>query len=67
VLGCLTLKMHIASYCQDRALLLLQVAEECPQFRELADYLAHEWLVIAAVRTGLARIEQAEKEPASSG
>jgi hypothetical protein len=54
--------MRIASHCQDRALLLLQVAEECPQFRELANYLAHEWLALAAMRIDLARIRQAEKE-----
>jgi hypothetical protein len=54
--------MRIASQCQDRALLLLQVAQECPQFKEQADYLAHEWLVIAAMRISLARIRAAEKE-----
>jgi hypothetical protein len=54
--------MRIASHCQDRALLLLQVAQECPQFRELADFLAHEWLVLAAMRIDLTRIRQAEKE-----
>jgi hypothetical protein len=56
--------MRIASQCQDRALLLLQVAEECPQFKEQAEYLAHEWLFIAAVRIELAKIRQAEKETA---
>jgi hypothetical protein len=54
--------MRIASHCQDRALLLLQVARECPQFKEQADYLAHEWLILAAMRIDLARIRQAEKE-----
>jgi hypothetical protein len=54
--------MRIASHCQDRALLLLQVAQECPQFKELAGFLAHEWLVLAAMRIDLARIRQAEKE-----
>jgi hypothetical protein len=46
--------MRIASHCQNRALLLLQVAQECPQFKEQADYLAHEWLVLAAMRIDLA-------------
>ncbi len=41
---------------------LLQAAEECPQFKEQAEFLAHEWLVIAAIRIDLARIRQAEKE-----
>jgi hypothetical protein len=54
--------MRIASRCQDRALLLLHVAQECPQFKELAGFLAHEWLVLAAMRIDLARIRQAEKE-----
>jgi hypothetical protein len=54
--------MRIASHCQDRALLLLQVAQECPQFKEQADYLANEWLVLAAMRIDLARTRQAEKE-----
>jgi hypothetical protein len=53
--------MRIASHCQDRALLLFQAAQECPQFKEQADFLAHEWLVIAAMRIDLARIRQAEK------
>jgi hypothetical protein len=56
--------MRIASHCQDRALLLLQVAKECPQFKEQADYLAREWLLIAAMRIELAKIRQAEKETA---
>jgi hypothetical protein len=37
--------MRIASNCQDRALLLLQIAQECPQFKEQAAYLALERLV----------------------
>jgi hypothetical protein len=57
--------MRIASLCQDRALLLLQVAQECPQFKEQAEFLAREWLAIAAVRIDLAKIKQAEKETAS--
>ena len=59
--------MRIAGNCQDRALLLLQVAQECPQFKELADYLAQEWLVLAAMRIDLARIRQAEKEVRTQG
>lgn len=54
--------MRLASHCQDRALLLLQVAQECPQFKEQADFLAREWLVLATMRIDLARIRQAEKE-----
>jgi hypothetical protein len=62
--------MRIASQCQDRALLLLQVAQDCPEFKEQADYLAHEWLVIAAMRINLARMRLArikltEKAPAN--
>lgn len=41
--------MRIASNCRDRALLLLQIAQECPQFKERATYLAHEWVVVAAI------------------
>ena len=59
--------MRIASHCQNRALLLLQVAQECPQFKEQADYLAHEWLFLAAMRIDLARIRQAEKEVRTQG
>jgi len=58
------------AYCeplQDRAQLLLQVAQECPQFKEQADYLPREWLAIAAMRIELARIRQAEKETAPIG
>jgi hypothetical protein len=54
--------MRIVNPCQDRALLLLQVAQECPQFEEQAVYLAHEWLVIAAMRISLGQIERPEKE-----
>jgi hypothetical protein len=59
--------MRIASHCQNRALLLLQVAQECPQFKEQADYLAHEWLVLSAMRIDLARIRQAEREVRTQG
>jgi hypothetical protein len=41
--------MRIASNCRDRALLLLQIAQEWPQFKERATYLAHDWLVAAAI------------------
>ena len=54
--------MRIANHCQDRALLPLHAAEECPQFKEQAEFLTHEWLVIAAIQIDLARIRQAEKE-----
>jgi hypothetical protein len=42
--------VRIANQCQQRALLLLQVAQECPQFREQAIFIAREWLNIAALR-----------------
>jgi hypothetical protein len=53
--------MRIASHCQDRALLLLQVAQECPQFEEQAEFLASEWLLIAALRIDLERSSQVDK------
>jgi hypothetical protein len=53
--------MRIASRCQDRALLLLQLAQECPQFKEQAEYLAQNWLVIAALRISLGKISQADE------
>jgi hypothetical protein len=56
--------MRIASHCQDRALLLLQVAEECPGFKEQAEFLAREWLAIAAMRIDLAKFRQAETDTA---
>ena len=42
--------MRIASQCHERALLLLQIAQECPEIREQAVYLAREWLDVAALR-----------------
>jgi hypothetical protein len=54
--------MRIASHCQDRALLLLQAAQECPQFKEQLEYVAREWLYIATIRIDLARSRQAENE-----
>jgi hypothetical protein len=42
--------MRIVSNCQHRALVLLQVARENPQFEKLATYLARERLAIAALR-----------------
>ena len=45
----------IASKCQDRALLLLQIAQDCPGFREQATHLAREWLFIAAFADRLSR------------
>jgi hypothetical protein len=56
--------MRIASQCQDRALVLLQVAQECPEFKDQAEFLAREWLAIAAMRIELAKFRQAEKETA---
>ena len=54
---------RIASKCQDRALLLLQIAQECPDFREQATHLAREWLFIAAFADRLSgRNRQAESK-----
>jgi hypothetical protein len=50
--------MRIARHCQDRALLLLQVAQECPQFEEQAAFLAREWLAVAALRISLGVVER---------
>jgi hypothetical protein len=55
--------MQIANRCQQRALFFLQIAKECPAFREQAFYLAREWLDVAAVRIiCLAQIDSIEKE-----
>jgi hypothetical protein len=55
--------MRIANQCRDRALLLLQIAQECPQFKDQATHLAHELLGIATIRISLlARIERPEKD-----
>ena len=55
--------MQIASQCQQRAFLFLQIAKEYPEFREQAFYLAREWLDVAAVRLMcLAQIDSIEKE-----
>jgi hypothetical protein len=56
--------MRIASHCQDHALVLLQVAQECPEFKEQAEFLACEWLDIAAMRIDLAKFKRAAKETA---
>jgi hypothetical protein len=54
--------MRIASQCQERALLLLQMAQECPEIRDQAVYLAREWLEVAAIRLScLDLIERIEK------
>ena len=55
--------MRIAGQCHERALLLLQIAQECPEFRDQAVYLAREWLDVAAMRlTCLDLIERVENE-----
>ena len=57
--------MRIASQCQERALLLLHIARECPQIRDQAVYLAREWLDVAALRLScldlIERIEKADR------
>jgi hypothetical protein len=54
--------MRIVSNCQDRALVLLQVAREYPQFEERANYIAHEWLAVAALQIALGVVEPPENE-----
>jgi hypothetical protein len=55
--------MQITSHCQERALLFLQIAKECPEFREQALYMNREWLDVAAVRIFcLAQIDSIENE-----
>jgi hypothetical protein len=56
--------MRIVNNCLDRALLLLQLARESqsPQFEAQATHLAHELLVLAAVRINSGRAEPPEKE-----
>jgi hypothetical protein len=54
--------MQIVRNCQNRALLLLQIAKECPEFREQAAYLAREWCDVAAVRILLAQLKGIKKE-----
>jgi hypothetical protein len=55
--------MRIANQCQQRALVLLQIARDCPEIRDQAVYLAREWLEVAAVRLYcLDQIERIEKE-----
>jgi hypothetical protein len=41
--------MRIISNRRRRALLLLQIAEECPQFKEQAAALAYEWFINASI------------------
>jgi hypothetical protein len=45
--------MQITSNWRDRALLLLQIAEECPQLKEQAASLAYEWFINAAIEDRL--------------
>jgi hypothetical protein len=56
------LEMRIVSQCQDRALVLLQIARENPQFEEQAAFLAREWLAIAALRISVGVTERPEKQ-----
>ena len=53
--------MRIVNDCRDRALILLQIACECPEFDEQATYLAHEWLGIAELRISAGLVKPAEK------
>jgi hypothetical protein len=45
--------MRITSNWRHRALLLLQIAEECPQFKEQAAALAYEWFINASIEDQL--------------
>jgi hypothetical protein len=54
--------LRVVNTCQDRALVLLQIARENPQFEEQATYLASKWLAIAAMRIGLGLTKHPEKE-----
>jgi hypothetical protein len=54
--------LRVVNTCQDRALVLLQIARENRQFEEQATYLASEWLAIAAMRISLGLTKHPEKE-----
>ena len=54
--------MRIVRHCQDRALLLLQIARENPEFEAQATWLAHNWLTIADIRISSGQIERPEKK-----
>jgi hypothetical protein len=41
--------MPVARHCRNRAKLLLQIAEKCPQFKAQAVFIAYEWFIVAAV------------------
>ncbi len=58
--------MRVVSNYQDKALLLLQIARENPQFEGQATYLASEWLAIAAMRIKLGLTKHSEKEVRAS-
>ena len=53
--------MRIVNNCQDRALVLLQIARESPEFEAQAAYLAQEWLAVAALRVASGLTERPEK------
>ena len=55
--------MRIVSHCQNHALVLLQIAKECPEFREQAAHLTREWQDVAALHIiCVAQIENIPKE-----
>jgi hypothetical protein len=54
--------MRVVHRCQDYAMLLLQVARDCPQFENQATYLAHEWLIVAAMRLNSDQVEYPDRE-----
>jgi hypothetical protein len=53
--------IRIASDCHNRALLLFQIAQECPQLKEQATYLALRWLGVATIADFFRPDLQAEK------
>jgi hypothetical protein len=48
--------------CQDRALLLLQIAQDCPTFAEQASFLAREWLTVAGIAGRLFSQDRASRK-----
>lgn len=55
--------MRIVSDCQDRAMLLMQIAREYPALKDRATYVAEEWLLVAAIAARLPeeRVQSADQ------
>ena len=41
--------MRITDICQDHATVLLQIARECPEFKEQVGHLPQDWLTLATI------------------